>query len=216
MIPRKSHDSWRSSRRDTTLSAAGASIALTTYCCGRFLHVVQTGSWPSSAASTFTISEQHLRRTAASCFLNCRSMERCTDLYQLWLRHTAPRSVKFLFTTSIGSTGYRITTCLAPSGSCSICSPFGFSFATCRGRCTSLAGSAYQHECGIRRGALAPDVEGPLSDQCRGATRTAAGFCGSPGPAGPPVGGTRTPRRIGSLAVLQPVCAETIFRVRGF
>jgi hypothetical protein len=73
-----------------------------------------------------------------------------------------------------------------------------------------------QHECGIRRGSLAAGVEGPLSNQCRGATRTAAGFCGSPGPAGPPVGGTRTSRRIGSLAVLQPVCAETIFRVRDF
>src|ERR1700745_4389761 len=109
MILQKFQDSWRSSRRDTTLSAVGASTALTTYYCGRFLHVVLTGSWPSSAASTFTISEQHLRRTAASCFLNCRSMERCTDLYLPWPRHTAPRSVKFLFKTSIGSTAYRIT-----------------------------------------------------------------------------------------------------------
>src|ERR1700756_5484399 len=116
MILQKFQDSWRSSRRDTTLSAVGASTALTTYCCGRFLHVVQTASWPSSAASTFTISEQHLRPTAASSFLNCRSMERCIDLYQLWLRHTAPRSVRFLFKTSIGSMGYRITTCLARSG----------------------------------------------------------------------------------------------------
>lgn len=107
-----------------------------------FLHVVQTGSWPSSVASTFTISEQHLSHTAASCFLNCRSLERCTHLYQRWLGHTAPLSVKFPFKTSIGSTGYRTKTCLALSGSCSICSPFGFFFATCRGRCTSSANSA--------------------------------------------------------------------------
>src|SRR5215469_9955422 len=71
-----------------------------------------------------------------------------------------------------------------------------------------------QHGCGIRRGALAADVEGPLSNQRRGATRTASGLCGSPGPPRSAVGGTRAPRRIGSLAILQPVGAETIFRVR--
>src|SRR6266567_2857856 len=60
MILLKFPGSWRSLKRDTTLSAVGASTALTTYCCGRFLHVVQTGSWPSSAASTFKAYRREL------------------------------------------------------------------------------------------------------------------------------------------------------------
>src|SRR5215831_9061343 len=68
---------------------------------------------------------------------------------------------------------------------------------------------------GISDRILSADVEGCFRKQHRAATRVADDLCCGPDPGRPSVAGIRAARRVVGVAVLQSICANTLFRLSG-
>jgi len=135
--------------------------AFTTYFC-RKPFTVRKLLIASSAASTFTISEQHLKSYRRELLSHCPLLWIVAPiLYQRCLRHPAPRSGEIPIQTSIGDGGNRMYKQLVShlSGVISICSPIRFSFATVAAAALLWPARPIKHECRYPPWRLAADVE---------------------------------------------------------